>query len=94
MIYPRDAIERHLEIADWDGVERHVERLVNYTRREPLPFIDFIADRGRALAAWGRGKRDAELRRELERLHQVGTRLGSLVSLPLIEKALQGEFAK
>ena len=88
LLFPRDAIELHLELADWDGVERYVERIFAYTRREPMPFTDYVAARGRALASWGRGRRDGELRQELATAREVGVRLGSAVTLPLIDKAL------
>ncbi|MFQ5973823.1 MAG: adenylate/guanylate cyclase domain-containing protein, partial [Alphaproteobacteria bacterium] len=55
--YP-DAMETALELGDWDAVERYADALVAFTSAESLPWSDFFAARGRALAAFGRGRRD------------------------------------
>jgi hypothetical protein len=52
-----------------------------------LPWSDFVVARGRALAAFGRGGRDAALMAELSRLRDEGTHLGFLIALPAIEAA-------
>jgi hypothetical protein len=43
------AIDRALADRDWEGVERQIGRLTQYTAAEPLPFIDLMLDRARAL---------------------------------------------
>ncbi|MBM3491336.1 MAG: hypothetical protein FJX68_12985 [Alphaproteobacteria bacterium] len=88
LLFPRDAIELHLELADWDGVARYAKRLFSYTRREPMPFADYIVGRGRAMAACGRGRRNPELRQEIERLRAIGARLGSAATLAQLDEVL------
>jgi class 3 adenylate cyclase/tetratricopeptide (TPR) repeat protein len=84
LLFRRDAIEICLEDGDWDRAERYAAALETYTRAEPLPWSAFYVDRGRALAAAGRGECTAGL----ERLLEQGERLGLRISLPKIEAAL------
>ena len=86
--FRRDAIDACLDVADWDGAERHSAALETYTRQEPLPWSSFFVARGRALAAYGRGRRDAALMAELASLREEGARLNFKLSLPAIEAAL------
>ena len=86
--FRRDAIDACLDVADWDGAERHSAALETYTRQEPLPWSRFFVARGRALAAYGRGRRDAALMAELASLREEGARLNFKLSLPAIEAAL------
>jgi hypothetical protein len=53
-----------------------------------MPWTDYVVARGRALAAFGRGRRDKELLAELGRLREQGARLGLTITLPPIEAAL------
>jgi tetratricopeptide (TPR) repeat protein len=85
----RDAIEVSLDIGDWEGVERYAVALEDYTRPEPLPWCDFFIARGRALAAWGRGRRDAEILPELQRLRADAERIGLTTALPALHEALR-----
>jgi tetratricopeptide (TPR) repeat protein len=87
-LFPRDAIDLHIELGEWARVERYAERIDTYQQREPMPFSDYIVARARALAAWGRGRREDELRDRLAQLRDTGDRLGSLISLPEINAAL------
>jgi hypothetical protein len=66
--FHQEAIDVHLAFAEWDEAERSAQALGDYTRAEPLPWSDFYAARGRALAAWGRGSRSAPLMAEIRRL--------------------------
>ena len=59
-----------------------------YTAPHPLPWANFFIDRGRALAAWGRGSHDPEGRARLEGLLELGREVGFAVSTPAIEQAL------
>ena len=59
--FARIAIGHALRAHAWDEVERYAMRLESYTRKEPLPWSDFIIAQGRALAAWGRGQRSDAL---------------------------------
>ena len=85
--YP-DAMQVALDLADHDELERYAGALEDYTRPEPLPWSNFFIARGRALAALGRGRRDAALMAELRRLRDEGERLGLRIALPAIETAL------
>ncbi len=82
------AIEAALRTRAWDSVERYAKLLEDFTRAEPLPFSDFFIARGRALAAFGRGRRDAALMAELERLRSEADRVGLRIALPALEAAL------
>lgn len=62
------AIEVHLEHGDWAGAERAARALRDYARPEPMPWSDFYAARGTALAAWGMGGPAPALLPELRRL--------------------------
>jgi tetratricopeptide (TPR) repeat protein len=82
--YP-DAMQVALDLADYDEVERYAMALEDYTLPEPLPWSEFFIARGRTLAAFGRGQRDAALAAELRRLCDEGERLGLRIALPAIE---------
>ncbi|HEX9583112.1 MAG TPA: hypothetical protein VGB36_01245, partial [Gammaproteobacteria bacterium] len=60
----------------------------DYTRDEPLPWTDFFIARGRALAAFGRGRRDEVTMQALRRLHDQAARTGLRVALPALASAL------
>jgi class 3 adenylate cyclase/tetratricopeptide (TPR) repeat protein len=84
----RDAMSVCLDKQDWDEVERYAAALEEFTRAEPLPWCDFYIARGRALAAFGRGKRDGALIRELEQLRDEGEHAGLKLALPELDAAL------
>jgi class 3 adenylate cyclase/tetratricopeptide (TPR) repeat protein len=86
LLFRRDAIEASMMLRDWDEAERHAAALEEFVRPEPLPWTAFIAARARAFAAFGRGCRDAELERELQRLKIEGERLG--ICFPSISEIL------
>ena len=85
--YP-SAMQVALDLADYDEVERYAAALEDCTRPEPLPWSEFFIARGRALAACGRGRRDATLRTEIQRLRSEGERQGLRIALPELEVAL------
>jgi hypothetical protein len=85
--YP-DAITTALDLGEWDEAERYAKALEDYTRPEPLPWSDFFAARGRALAAIGRDGGDERAQPELERLAAEARRLEYRIALPAIEQAL------
>ena len=68
------AIETSLWLGAWDDVDRHCAALADYTAREPLPLVDFLIARGRALASWGRGRFGPEAIEELRRLRGEAAR--------------------
>lgn len=82
------AIELALEEADWAAVARYCAALEAYTRREPLPWSNFFIARGRSLAAWRGGQRDATTRQELQRLVDEAERVGLRTALPALQAAL------
>lgn len=65
------AIGHALRTGAWGHAERYADRLESYTQTEPLPWADFLIAQGRALAAWGRGKRGAGCADELQRLRSI-----------------------
>jgi class 3 adenylate cyclase/tetratricopeptide (TPR) repeat protein len=85
--YP-DAITTALDLGEWDEAERYAKALEDYTRPEPLPWSDFYAARGRALAAFGRDGGDENTKAELERLAAEARRLDYRIALPAIEQEL------
>ena len=84
----RDAMDAALNDSDWDSVERYAAALENYTSAEPLPWTTFFITKGRALAKFGRGKRDDATMEELRHLLDEAERTGLNTALPALEEAL------
>jgi class 3 adenylate cyclase/tetratricopeptide (TPR) repeat protein len=82
------AIDTSLRLGDWDEADRHAATLAACNAEEPLPLTDFFIARGRALAAFGRGKRDDTTMQELTRLRDEAERIGLKTALPALEEAL------
>jgi tetratricopeptide (TPR) repeat protein len=76
--FHRDAIESMLAAGDAPAMLRYVKELENYTRREPLPWAQLFAARGRALALALQDPADEPALHELARvrtaLHEAGFR--------------------
>ena len=85
-----DSIEACLRIGDWDQAERFADALEAYTSAEPVLRSEFDVARGRALAAFGRGRRDDELIAEIRRLCRQCEDVGFRLKLPALEAALAG----
>ncbi len=85
----RDVMEAALNLGNWNAAETYAQALEDFTRAEPLPWTDFFIARGRALAAFGRGRRDAATMDELRRLRDEAERIGLTTALPALEKALK-----
>ena len=83
-----EAIETARLAGEWREVERYAAALESYTRAEPLPWAEFHAARGRALAAFGRGARDAATLAELHRLRALAERHGLQLMVPALRAAL------
>jgi tetratricopeptide (TPR) repeat protein len=84
----RDAIEAALQVDDWDEADRFASALEDYTRREELPWANFLVTRARALAGFGRGRRDDGILRTLEQLREGAERAGMRVAAVAIEQRL------
>ena len=86
--YP-DAMKIALAMSEWDETERYADALEAYTSAEPLPYTEFCIARGRALAAFGRGKRDDETMQELKCLRDEAERVGLKTALSALDEALE-----
>ncbi|MDX1576151.1 MAG: hypothetical protein R3285_08150, partial [Kiloniellales bacterium] len=86
--FNRDAMEVCLQMGRWADVETYAKALEDYTSAEPLPWSDYYIARGRALAAFGAGRREEVTLLELRRLRDEGERIGLRHALPALERAL------
>jgi class 3 adenylate cyclase/tetratricopeptide (TPR) repeat protein len=84
----RDAIDVAMAFEDWPLVERYTAALETYTAAERLAWADMIIARGRALAAYGAGRKDREIAAEISRLRSEAIRLDCLQAVPALERAL------
>ncbi|MPW23672.1 AAA family ATPase [Paraburkholderia sp. CNPSo 3157] len=84
----RDAIEAMLSTPDPAGVLRYVAALEYYTRREPLPWAELFAARGRALALTLQEPADEAVRCELGRVRTVLLQAGFRHYLAAVDAAL------
>ena len=84
-----DAMQACLQIGDWNEVDRYAQALEQYTAAEPVGRCKHFIDRGRVLAAIGRGDLNPEVIKELRRVHQETLRVGLTFALPEIEAALR-----
>ena len=87
--YYRDVMEIALKFEDWTAAESNAQALEDFTRAEPLPWSEFFIARGRALAAFGRGGRDAATIDALRRLRDEAKRIGWNTALPALDEALK-----
>jgi hypothetical protein len=88
------AIDAALANEDWGAAERYAAGLEDYTRAEPLPSSDFVIARCRALAAWGRGERDAATAERLRALRDHAAGAGLRNALGALEAALTSKAAR
>jgi len=87
--FRRDATDACLEADDWKEARRHAEALRAHSLAEPTPWSDFYYARGVALADFGAGRRDDELRDRLDQCRQKADSLCLLVARPMIDRALR-----
>ena len=73
--YYRYGIEDALARGEWSRVLERIGALADYTRREPLPYSDFLMARGRTLVALAHRPQDAALQSELSRLRADAERV-------------------
>ncbi len=64
----RVASEVHMKDRNWNEANRCADELQRVTAAEPLPLVEFLVARIRALSRAGRGERGAQLQSELDRL--------------------------
>ncbi len=83
-----EGMEACLECQQWEEVERYATALEEFTRAEPLPWCDFFIARGRALAEYGRGRRDDSTIQGLRGLRDQAERIGLRITLPALDAAL------
>jgi class 3 adenylate cyclase/tetratricopeptide (TPR) repeat protein len=74
--YYRVAGDAQLEAENWVQAERCADQIHAITSAEPLPLVEFIAARIKALSAAGRGERGLGLRDEIDRLITQGNAKG------------------
>jgi tetratricopeptide (TPR) repeat protein len=87
LYFRRDAIDACLRAGEYDEAERHADLLAGFCPEDGLLLIEFLADRGRALARVGRGESSAELAAEVERLIVEGERMLQTVALADLRRA-------
>lgn len=88
LIFYRLAIEASLGCAAWEDAVRYAQALEDFTRPEPLLSCTLFIARGRALAAFGQGKRDDETLQELNRLRNEAERIKFNVAMPALDEAI------
>ncbi len=88
--YPEAVIEAALAEGDWPTVLRHCQMLADSTAAEPLPYVDFLIARGRALAAAATAPADPAALDALRRVRDQAAALGLALALPALEAALAG----
>ena len=86
-----DAMQVCLLSGKWDEVDRYAQALDDYTAVEPIPRCKLFIDRGRALAAYGRGNRNQDIIKELHRVHEETSRVELKFALPELEVAIRSE---
>jgi class 3 adenylate cyclase/tetratricopeptide (TPR) repeat protein len=84
----RYAMDSLLAAGHWVAVEQFASRLEEYTGPEPLPLCDFLIARARALAAFGRGQRGADLMQEVRHLRDNAKLMGLNSNVPALQEAL------
>jgi DNA-binding SARP family transcriptional activator len=83
-----NAIEVCLAGEEIERAQRYVQALRQYTRREPLPWSEFLVRRALALAAVAGGQTSDSVCEELQALAQEAEAAGLVTALPGIEAAL------
>lgn len=88
--FAQQAIDLSLEAGAWDEADRYADRLMRSIDQQSLAWPVFVADRGRALAAWGRGVRDEAQAAEIHRLRDLGQLHGLAAAVIKLDEALAG----
>jgi class 3 adenylate cyclase/tetratricopeptide (TPR) repeat protein len=77
------AIDWALEQRDWATAERQIGRLAQYTAAEPLPFVDLMIDRARALIRLAHDREDATALADLARVRATAEKHGINLDLTI-----------
>ena len=85
----RDAMEACLLAGNFDGVEALAQAATDYTRAEPLPWMDLLIDRARTLAQAATAP-DESTQERLRELRDQAAGVGFNVLLPSFDAALAG----
>jgi tetratricopeptide (TPR) repeat protein len=86
----RDAIEVSLAVNDWNRAERYATALEEYFRDEPMPWPNLVVRRCRALAEFGRGRRDTATLSRIKLLRDEAAGQGMRHELTRLDAALGG----
>jgi hypothetical protein len=73
--FSEEAIETCPRLQDWDELDCFATALKTYNSAESLARCTYVVARGRALAAFGRGRRDSQTIEELRRIYRYGRKL-------------------
>jgi class 3 adenylate cyclase/tetratricopeptide (TPR) repeat protein len=87
LFFNRYAMEACIAAKDWANLDRYAAALERSLAEEPMPMVEFLVARGRAIAAAGRGQDAAT---ELQRLLARATTCGWRAVTPALEAALAG----
>jgi class 3 adenylate cyclase/predicted ATPase len=85
LLFNRYAIEACLVAENWVGVERYAAALERSMAEEPVPMVDFLVARARAIAGANRGQKDAG---KLAALLAEANLIGWQAVVPSLEAAL------
>jgi tetratricopeptide (TPR) repeat protein len=85
------AAEACFDHREWGRMEHYADRLEAYSAAEPLPWSDFVIERNRKLAQWGRGDRSPEVMESLRKLLELANEARLLTPAAQIETVLAGD---
>ncbi|MBT3991633.1 MAG: AAA family ATPase [Rhodospirillaceae bacterium] len=87
----RDAIEVCLRLQDWEKMEEYAQAAEEYTREEPLPWMEIIVARGRALSELYQNPRDPSSIEKVKKVKADILDRKFLSLMPRIEEALSSQ---
>ncbi len=83
-----NAIDVSLGWRAWSEALRYAAALESYVREQPLPWATLMIERGRALAAYGSGRGDADTVRRMAAIRSELERAGFRSALPMMDRML------
>ena len=81
--FRRYGIDDCIARRDPKGALRHAAALEAFTRREPLPYTDFLIRRARALAAWVKSPADRKIVQAVGALQSEAASIGWTLDWPV-----------